>query len=142
VDLSALGERMIIVDCDVLQADGGTRTASITGGYVAVALAVQQLIALDKVPAHTLAPPVAAISLGVVDGEYLLDLNYAEDVHAQVDLNVVMDAEGRFIEIQGTAEGDPISRETLDALLSLSMPGVQALVKAQREALACAHNRR
>jgi ribonuclease PH len=133
---------MIIVDCDVLQADGGTRTASITGGYVAVALALHPLIEQGKLPAHVLAPPVAAISLGVVDGERLLDLNYAEDVRAQVDLNVVMDAEGRFIEIQGTAEGDPISRETLDALLSLSVPGVQALVKAQQEALACAQTPR
>jgi ribonuclease PH len=142
VVLSALGDRMIIVDCDVLQADGGTRTASITGGYVAVALALHPLIEQGKLPAHVLAPPVAAISLGVVDGERLLDLNYAEDVRAQVDLNVVMDAEGRFIEIQGTAEGDPISRETLDALLSLSVPGVQALVKAQQEALACAQTPR
>ncbi len=142
VDLSALGDRMIIVDCDVLQADGGTRTASITGGYVAVALALHPLMEQGTLPAHVLAPPVAAISLGVVDGKRLLDLNYAEDVRAQVDLNVVMDAEGRFIEIQGTAEGDPISRETLDALLSLSVPGIQALVEAQQEALACAQTPR
>ncbi|MGC9399326.1 MAG: ribonuclease PH [Anaerolineae bacterium] len=142
VDLAALGERTIIVDCDVLQADGGTRTASITGGYVAVALAVRHLAEQGELSADVLAPPVAAISLGVVDGDLLLDLNYAEDVRAQVDLNVVMNEDGRFIEVQGTAEGEPISRETLDALLSLSVPGVQALIAAQREALSCADNRR
>ncbi len=136
VDLSKLGARMIIVDCDVLQADGGTRTASITGGYVAVVLAIRQLAERDKVSNDVLAPPVAAISLGVVDGKPLLDLNYAEDVRAQVDLNVVMDSQARFIEVQGTAEGDPIPRETLDALLSLSVPGVRTLIRAQREALA------
>mgnify|MGYP006285267833 CR=1 FL=1 len=142
VDLSALGTRMIIVDCDVLQADGGTRTASITGGYVAVALAVRHLADQGQLSHDVLAPPIAAISLGVVEGEPLLDLNYAEDVRAQVDLNVVMDSHGRFIEVQGTAEGDPISRATLDTLLSLSAPGVQALIRAQQEALAQAEDLR
>jgi ribonuclease PH len=127
---------MIVVDCDVLQADGGTRTASITGGYVAVALAIRHMVERGKFSEDVLAPPVAAISLGVVDGKPFLDLNYAEDVRAQVDLNVVMDSQERFIEVQGTAEGDAIPRETLDELLSLSVPGVQALIRAQREALA------
>ena len=136
VDLSKLGRHMIVVDCDVLQADGGTRTASITGGYVAVALAIRHMVERGKFSEDILAPPVAAISLGVVDGKPLLDLNYAEDVRAQVDLNVVMDSQERFIEVQGTAEGDAIPRETLDELLSLSVPGVQALIRAQREALA------
>ncbi len=142
VDLSALDERMIIVDCDVLQADGGTRTASITGGYVAVALAIRHLAEQGELSADVLAPPVAAISLGIVDGEPLLDLNYAEDVRAQVDLNVVMDSKARFIEVQGTAEGEPIPRETLDELLSLSGPGVQALIRVQRETLSQAEAQR
>jgi ribonuclease PH len=126
---------MIVVDCDVLQADGGTRTASITGGYVAVALAIRHMVERGKFSEDVLALPIAAISLGVVDGKLLLDLNYAEDVRAQVDLNVVMDSQERFIEVQGTAEGDAIPRETLDELLSLSVPGVQALIRAQRETL-------
>ncbi|MGC9357837.1 MAG: ribonuclease PH [Anaerolineae bacterium] len=136
VDLTLLGERTLFVDCDVLQADGGTRTASITGGYVAVAQAIHYLVEEGKVPAETLLPPVAAISAGVVDDKSLLDLNYHEDSRAQVDLNVVMDAKGRFIEVQGTAEGDPIPRDILDALLSLSAPGVETLIHEQRKVLA------
>jgi len=136
VDLSLLGERSLIIDCDVLQADGGTRTAAINGGYVAAALAIQHLIQAGTVPPETLKPPIAAISVGLIEGVPLLDLNYAEDSTAQVDLNVVMDAEGRFIEVQGTAEGDPIPRSALNALLDLAVPGIETMVRKQKEALA------
>jgi ribonuclease PH len=136
VDLDKLGERTLILDCDVLQADGGTRTASITGGYVAVALALKKLMAAGLVPPETLRPPVAAVSVGVVGGTPLLDLCYAEDSKAEVDCNVVMTADGRFIEIQGTAEGEPFSRATLDALLALAEKGIRELMALQRAALA------
>ncbi len=138
VNLDVLGERTLWVDCDVLQADGGTRTASINGGYVAVALAVQQLINKGVVPPATRLPPVAAISVGVVEGQARVDLMYEEDAHAQVDLNVVMDAEAHFIEVQGTAEGDPITRATLDELLDISAQSIKDVIRVQREVLACA----
>jgi ribonuclease PH len=136
VDLELLGERMLIVDCDVLQADGGTRTASITGGYVAVALALRRLAAVEPLPREVLKGPVAAISVGVVDGEVRLDLCYAEDRDADVDLNLAMTEDGRLIEVQGTAEGASFSRQTLDRMLDLGQRGIQQLIERQREALA------
>ena len=135
VDLNKMGERTLIVDCDVLQADGGTRTASITGGYVAVALALNKLVAAGLIPPDALRPPVAAVSVGVSAGTPVLDLCYAEDSKAQVDCNVVMTADGRFIEVQGTAEGEPIPRATLDALLALAEKGIRELMAMQRAAL-------
>ena len=138
VDLDLLGPRTLTVDCDVLQADGGTRTASINGGYVAVALAVKHLVDEGRVPPETLLPPIAAISVGQVDGESRVDLAYAEDSAADVDLNVVMDNRGRFIEVQGTAEGDPIERVVLDELLDNAAIGIQAVIAVQQEALVCA----
>jgi len=123
------------VDCDVLQADGGTRTAAITGGYVAVALALRRLAKRNLVPPETLRPPVAAVSIGVVNGEVRLDLCYAEDRDAEVDLNVVMADDGRLVEVQGTAEGSPFSRETLDRMLDLAAQGITRLIQHQREAL-------
>ncbi|MGC9348562.1 MAG: ribonuclease PH [Anaerolineae bacterium] len=137
VRLDLLGERMLIVDCDVIQADGGTRTASINGGYVAVALAVRGLIKDGLVPSATLLPPVGAMSVGMVDGEPRMDLAYEEDARAEMDMNVVMDAEGRFIEIQGTAEGTPVSRESVNHLLDMASEGIRAVIQTQREALAC-----
>ena len=136
VDLSLLHERTIFVDCDVLQADGGTRTAAITGGYVAVALAVKQLIKEGQVPPATLKEPLAAVSAGLVNQELLLDLDYSEDSQAQVDLNVVIDAHGRLIEVQGTAEGDAIPRERFDQLLTLTITGAKSLLRLQKETLA------
>ncbi len=135
VDLEALGERMIIIDTDVLQADGGTRTAAITGGYVALALALRRLVEAGEVTAHVFKPAVAAVSVGVVHDVPLLDLAYAEDLHASVDMNVVMNAVGDFVEIQGTAEGDPFRREVLDTLLDLAWQGIQELLKVQQEAI-------
>jgi ribonuclease PH len=138
VDLSLIGERTLTVDCDVLQADGGTRTAAVTGGYVAVALALRDLIEGGAVEREALQPPIAAVSAGVVEGACLLDLNYEEDSRAGVDLNVVMDAQGHYVEIQGTAEREPVPRETVDALLALAASGVESLVEEQREVLAWA----
>ena len=135
VDLSLLGRRQIIVDCDVLQADGGTRTAAVTGGYVALATALRKLIAAGTVPGETLLAPVAAVSVGVVGGEALLDLCYIEDVRAEVDLNVVMTGAGRYVELQGTAEHEPFARATLNRLLDLATTGIGELLRVQREAL-------
>lgn len=134
-DLTLLGRRTITVDADVLQADGGTRTAAITGGYVAVALALRPLVAAGEIPPEVFRAPVAAVSVGVVDGVPLLDLCYAEDVRAEVDMNLVMDAQGRIVEIQGTAEGAPFDRATHDRLLDLAWLGIQRLLAAQREVL-------
>jgi ribonuclease PH len=136
VDLELLGERTLIVDCDVLQADGGTRAAAVTGGYVAVALALRRLAGQGRAPAEALKAPVAAVSVGVVNGEIRLDLCYAEDRDAEVDLNVVMTGEGRLVEVQGTAEGMPFSRDTLDHMLDLAAQGIVNLTRYQREALA------
>jgi ribonuclease PH len=124
------------VDCDVLQADGGTRTAAITGGYVALALALRRLAEWGVVPPETLKPPVAAVSVGVVNGQVWLDLCYAEDRDADVDLNVVMTGDERLIEVQGTAEGTPFSRGTLNRMLDLATEGITNLIEQQREALA------
>jgi ribonuclease PH len=135
VNLEMLGERQVTVDCDVLQADGGTRTAAITGGYVAVALALQRQISRGVLGPEVLLAPVAATSVGVVDGVPLLDLQYAEDSAASVDGNVVMTATGEIIEAQFTAEGAPFSRAVLDELMSLAQKGIQELLGIQQEAL-------
>lgn len=136
VNLEALGERTLIVDCDVLQADGGTRTASITGGWVAVALALSRLIARGVVGPEVFKTPVAAVSVGVVEGVPVLDLCYQEDAQAAVDCNVVMTGAGDYVEVQGTAEGKPFSRAMLDQLLNLAEVGIRQLLDAQRAALA------
>jgi len=135
VDLELIGERLLTVDCDVLQADGGTRTAAISGGYVAVALALRGLAARDLVPLEALKAPVAAVSVGVVEEDVRLDLCYEEDRDAEVDLNVAMTADGRLIEVQGTAEGEPFSRRTLDRLLDLAELGIERIVREQKGAL-------
>ncbi len=135
VNLAALGERMIFVDCDVLQADGGTRTASITGGYVALALALRRLVAQGLIHDNVWRQPVAAVSVGILKGEPILDLSYEEDSHAEVDFNVVMTAAGEFVEVQGTAEGQPFSRAVLDNLLALANKGVLELISVQRTIL-------
>jgi len=135
VDLEALGERTIWLDCDVIQADGGTRTAAITGGFVAMMDAVQRLgeiVNWDRLPISNF---VAAVSVGLVDGVPLLDLCYAEDAQAQVDMNVVMSGDGKIIEIQGTAEGGPFSRVELDQMLELAERGIQELISLQRQVL-------
>jgi ribonuclease PH len=130
--LSEFGERTIWVDCDVIQADGGTRTASITGGFVALALALQKMRAAGQIKTLPLTDYVAATSVGVVDATPLLDLAYDEDSRAEVDMNVVKTGGGLFIEVQGTAEGPPFERRALDALLELADAGVRALVEQQR----------
>jgi ribonuclease PH len=134
-DLSRLGERTITVDCDVLQADAGTRTASITGGYVALAIALRGLADQGLVPADLLTDSVAAVSVGIVDEEARLDLCYDEDAGAEVDFNVVMTGSGDFVEVQGTAEGTPFSRAQLDALLDLAGDGIADLTAIQHKAL-------
>ena len=136
LDLERMGERMFILDCDVLQADGGTRTAAVTGGYVALALALRRLSREALLPPDLLRFPVAAVSVGVVRDQVRLDLCYAEDSEAAVDLNVVMTGDGRFVEVQGTAEGAPFSHPVLDEMLSLAEGGIAVLLAAQREALA------
>ncbi len=136
VNLDALGERTLIVDCDVLQADGGTRTASITGAWVAVALALSRLLAKGLVSEEVFRSPVAAVSVGVVAGVPMLDLCYEEDSQAEVDCNVVMTGDGEFVEVQGTAEGQPFSRTMLDQLLDLAEQGIRQLIHIQRETLA------
>ena len=135
VDLKALGERTIWCDCDVIQADGGTRTAAITGAFVALALAVQKLKEAGALKALPLIDMVAAVSVGMVDGRTMLDLSYEEDVGADVDMNVVMTGSGALVEVQGTAEGAPFSRSDLERLIDLASRGIRRLVKAQREAL-------
>ncbi len=132
VTLAALGERTIWLDCDVLQADGGTRTASITGAYVALHEAVAGLVAQGKLAALPLTDTVAAVSVGIVGGRTLLDLTYEEDSQAEVDMNVVMTGRGELIEVQGTAEGRPFTRERLDELLDLASRGIAELARRQR----------
>jgi ribonuclease PH len=136
VDYKALGENTIVLDCDVLQADGGTRTAAITGAYVALADAVEWLRGKTKLPGEPLVRAVSAISVGVVDGIPLLDLCYEEDVRAGTDMNVVVTSEGDFVEVQGTAEGTPLKRAEIDLLLDLAVGGCQTLDGFQRAALA------
>ena len=131
-NLAALGERTIWIDCDVIQADGGTRTASITGAFVALALALEKLRARDVIKSIPLSDYVAATSVGIVDGEPLLDLAYDDDSRADVDMNIVKTGDGRFIEVQGTAEAEPFGREALMMLLDLADLGIAQLVEKQR----------
>jgi ribonuclease PH len=135
-DLKKLGERTIHLDCDVLQADGGTRTAAITGAYVAAQDAVTKLMAQGKLAATPITGPVAAVSVGIVDGTPLLDLEYVEDVACDTDMNVVMTGAGHFVEVQGTAEGVAFTRTEMDELLRLADKGITELVEQQRRALA------
>jgi ribonuclease PH len=135
-DLTMLGEVQITVDCDVLQADGGTRTASICGGYVALHDACSRLVAAGRMGAHPLTDQCAAISVGIVDALPCLDLDYSEDSRAEVDMNVVMTGEGRFVEVQGTAEGVAFSRGELDDLLGLAEAGISRIFALQRDVLA------
>jgi len=137
-DLSALGERTVTVDCDVLQADGGTRTASITGGYVALALAMERLKKKGALAQNPLHGQVAAVSVGIYRGEPVLDLDYPEDSEAETDMNIVMNDAGAFIEVQGTAEGHAFRRDELERLLDLAGAGIGQLVAAQNQALAAA----
>jgi len=134
-NLSRLGERTVTIDCDVLQADGGTRTASITGAYVALVLACRRLVKENRLQSLPVTGEVAAVSVGIVGGVPLLDLKYDEDSRASVDMNVVCTGDDRFIELQGTAEGEPFSREEMEALLALARTGLDTLFKAQRAAL-------
>src|SRR5689334_17229080 len=140
IDYKALGENTIVLDCDVLQADGGTRTAAITGAYVALADAVSWMQAnrLVRAKAQPLTGTVSAVSVGIVGGVPLLDLAYEEDVKAETDMNVVCTGDGRFVEVQGTAEGQPFDRAELDSLLDLAVAGCADLATAQRAALAAA----
>jgi ribonuclease PH len=134
-DMVKLGERQVILDCDVLQADGGTRTAAITGAYVALHDALTRLVQQGVISTHPLSDPVAAVSVGVVAGVCMLDLDYSEDSTAEVDMNVVMTGSGRFIEVQGTAEGTPFARTELDELLALASGGIASLVATQAAVL-------
>jgi ribonuclease PH len=136
VDLGALGERSITVDCDVIQADGGTRTASITGAYVALRIALNKLVKFGVLKQMPLREPVAAISVGIVGKQALLDLNYEEDSQAEVDMNVVMTASGEFVELQATGERTSFSRKQMDSMIELGAKGVAELVEIQKQALA------
>lgn len=136
LDLRVLGERTITVDCDVLQADGGTRTAAITGGYVALALAVEKLVHAHKVKRLVWKAPVAAVSVGRVDGELLLDLCYAEDSRAEADCNVVMNARGQLVDVTASAEGECFTHEQFEQMLALAAEGIKQLVQMQRQLLA------
>jgi ribonuclease PH len=138
VDFEALGERTVWIDCDVLEADGGTRCAAITGGYVALELAMRRLIDEGKLTALPLNQSVAAVSCGIVDGRALLDLDYSEDSTAEVDANVVMTGDGGLVEVQATAERTPLSRASLDEMLALAASGIDRLRAAQREAVGAA----
>ena len=136
VDMVALGQRTLWVDCDVLQADGGTRTAAITGSYVALGLAIQKLIKEGRLTASPILTPVAAVSVGIVQKQVLLDLCYVEDSAADVDMNLVMTGAGDFIEVQGTGEKSTFSQVQLDALLNAGRSGLSRLLQLQKEALA------
>ncbi|MDQ5843986.1 MAG: ribonuclease PH [Acidobacteriota bacterium] len=134
-DMKLLGERTLTLDCDVIQADGGTRTAAITGAYVACALASIRLVTSGKIPRSIIISEVAAISVGIVENTPLLDLKYDEDSRAEVDMNVVCTGDGRYIEVQGTAEREPFSRAQMDGLLALADQGIKTLVAIQREVI-------
>jgi ribonuclease PH len=138
VDLKGLGERTVTIDCDVLQADGGTRTAAVTGGYVALADACERLVARRSIAATPLHGQVAAVSVGIFGGVPVLDLDYAEDSNAETDMNVVMNSGGGFVEVQGTAEGHAFRRDELDALLNLAANGIGHLFTLQAQALQAA----
>ena len=135
-DLKALGERTITIDCDVLQADGGTRTAAITGAYVAFAMASQQLLKAGKIQRSLATDQVAAVSVGIVNNVALLDLKYDEDSRAEVDMNIVCTGDGRFIELQGTAEREPFSRAQMDELVALGVQGIESLISLQKQTIA------
>jgi ribonuclease PH len=135
VDLNRLGTRTITIDCDVLQADGGTRTASVTGGYVALMLATRGLVAKGLLDVSPLGRAVAAVSAGIVGGDAMLDLNYAEDSHADADLNVAMNDAWELVEVQGTAEGSPFKEELLQRMVGLARQGIEQLLEAQRRAV-------
>lgn len=135
IDFKALGERTVWIDCDVIQADGGTRTASVTGGFVALCLALRDLKNQGVIERIPISDYVAATSVGIVHGMTILDLEYGEDSTAEVDMNVVMTGSGKFIEIQGTAEGSPFSQSDLDELLRLARKGIGELIDKQREIL-------
>ena len=135
IDLEALGERTLLIDCDVVQADAGTRTAAVTGAWLALRQACDTLQARGLISADPIRDQLAAVSVGLVDGIPLLDLDYSEDSRAEVDLNVVIAGDGRLLEIQGTAEGEAFSRQQLNDLLNLAEPGVQKLMQSQRDAL-------
>jgi len=135
-DMAVMGELSIVLDCDVLQADGGTRTAAICGAYVALHDALTRLEKIGRVPAHPVVAGCAAVSVGIVDAVALLDLDYSEDVRAEVDMNVVMTSTGRFVEVQGTAEGMPFTRAELDDLLGLAEHGIASILDLQVKALA------
>ncbi|MFH0826035.1 MAG: ribonuclease PH [Pseudomonadota bacterium] len=137
VNLALLGERTITVDCDVIQADGGTRTAAITGAWVAVRMAAERLIESGEVPRDVLPDSVAAVSVGIVDGQVLLDLDYQEDHTAEVDMNVVITGNGRLVEVQATAEKTPFSVTKLNNMIRAAAGGVRTIAAAQREALIC-----
>jgi len=135
LDMEALGENTLLIDCDVIQADAGTRTAAITGAWIALQQGCERLLEQGQIDRNPVRHQVAAVSVGLIDGQPLLDLDYSEDSRADVDLNVVMDGDGRLLELQGTAEGAPFSRSALNALLDLAEPGLQELMAAQRDAL-------
>jgi ribonuclease PH len=135
VDLQALGERTVTIDCDVIQADGGTRTASITGGFVALSLAMDKLLRQRKLKSNPLHGQIASVSVGIYKGVPVLDLDYREDCDAETDMNVVMNDAGAFVEVQGTAEGHAFRREELDAMLNLAWGGIATLFARQSEAL-------
>jgi ribonuclease PH len=134
-DMAALGEKSIVVDCDVLQADGGTRTAAITGSYIALALAVKKMMALGLLAKNPLITPVAAISVGLIRSQLLLDLCYDEDSGAEADFNIVKTGKGEYVEVQGTAEGKPYKRETIDLMLNLADKGIEKLLAIQQEVI-------
>lgn len=136
VNLDQLGERTVTLDCDVIQADGGTRVASVTGAFVAMALAMQKLVDEAKIQALPITDFLASVSAGIVNGEPLVDLTYEEDSQAQVDMNVVMTGSGEFVEIQGTGEASPFSRERLDQLLAMSEAAIRGLIDLERRVLA------
>ena len=131
VDLAKLGQRTVWVDCDVIQADGGTRTASVTGGFVALRLAIEKLIEEKKIPENPILESVAAISVGIVDGNTMLDLCYQEDFEADVDMNVVMTRSGRYVEVQGTAESKPFEESEMKAMLGMAKKGIRQLMRVQ-----------
>jgi ribonuclease PH len=135
VNLSALGERTITLDCDVIQADGGTRTTSITGAFIALVYAVDRIVTTHKLPVFPIEDYLASVSVGVLDGQALLDLNYIEDSHVKVDMNVVMTGKGEFVEVQGTGEESPFSRAEMDELLRLAEAGIGELIGMQKQIL-------
>ena len=137
VDLEALGERSVVLDCDVLQADGGTRTASINGAFIALRDAVDYLLDNNRLKKNPLHGMVAAISVGICNGEVMLDLDYSEDSSAEADLNIVTNEIGGFIEIQGTAEGHAFQRSELDSMLGMALKGTQEIIRLQKSILEC-----